>query len=234
LSIGKLNHQFWAAFGADTKRIFFVPLGVDTDYFREKVDLWRARRAEIRAENGWTQDYVLLYVGRLVRQKRVDVLIEAMQKLELARKDIGLLIVGDGVEYEPLADQASSLQNVHFLGFRDLPDLPQYYAIADAFVLPSEIEPWGIVVAEALACGLPVIATRKVGAAWDLVQDGKNGYVVPENDAAALAVAIDRACQSNSFALGDRESQGAVANWGMDSYVRGIHAALDYCLPDSG
>ena len=211
-----------------------MPYAVDTDYFREQADLWRARRAEIKAEKGWKQDYVLLYVGRLVRKKRVDVLIAAMQKLERTRKDIGLLIVGDGVEYEPLAEQARGLRNVHFQGFRDLPDLPQYYATADAFVLPSEIEPWGIVVAEALACGLPVIATRKVGAAWDLIQDGENGYVVPENDPAALAVAIDRACRSDSFPLGGRESQGAIANWGMDSYVRGIHAALDYCLPDSG
>jgi len=211
-----------------------VPYAVDTDYFREQADIWRARRAEIRAEKGWTQDYVLLYVGRLVRKKRVDVLIATMQKLERTRKDIRLLIVGDGVEYTPLAEQARGLGNVHFLGFRDLPDLPQYYAIADAFVLPSEIEPWGIVVAEALACGLPVIATRKVGAAWDLIQDGKNGYVVPENDAAALAVAIDRACKSNSLASGDREFQGGVADWGIDSYVQGLHAALDYCLPDSG
>ncbi|MGA3165449.1 MAG: glycosyltransferase family 4 protein [Terriglobia bacterium] len=234
LSVGKLNHQFWAAYGADARRIFFVPYAVDTDYFREQADIWRARRAEIRAEKGWTQDYVLLYVGRLVRKKRVDVLIATMQKLERTRKDIRLLIVGDGVEYTPLAEQARGLGNVHFLGFRDLPDLPQYYAIADAFVLPSEIEPWGIVVAEALACGLPVIATRKVGAAWDLIQDGKNGYVVPENDAAALAVAIDRACKSNSLASGDREFQGGVADWGIDSYVQGLHAALDYCLPDSG
>lgn len=233
LSIGILNHRFWMSCGADTKKILFVPIGVDTDYFREQAEPWRARRRETRLENGWTHNYLVLYVGRLVRPKRVDVLIEAMCRLEQARKDIALLIVGDGVEHQQLAEQAKGLKNVYFLGFRDRPDLPQYYAIADVFVVPSEIEPWGTVVVEALACGLPVIATRKVGAAWDLIQEGTNGRVVPENDAAALAVAIDRACQSDRAALGEKESREVVADWGTDSYVRGLHSALDYCLPDS-
>ena len=90
-----------------------------------------------------------------------------------------------------------------------------------------------MVVGEALACGLPVIATRKVGAAWDLIQEGKNGYIVPENDSAALAVAIDRACQSDRVALGETESQEMVADWGIDAHVRGLHSALDFCMLDS-
>jgi glycosyltransferase involved in cell wall biosynthesis len=232
-SIGELNRRFWKTYGADEKRIFFVPYGVDTDYFREKAEPWRARRAEIKLENGWNPKHLVLYVGRLVRQKRVDVLIEAMCKLEQDRKDIALLIVGDGVEHQQLAEQAKGLKNVRFLGFKDRPDLPQYYAVADVFVIPSEIEPWGMVVAEALACGLPVIATRKVGAAWDLIEDGKNGYIVPENDAAALAVAIDRACQADRVPMGASESRKVVGDWGIDAYVRGLDSALDFCLSDS-
>ncbi|MGD1156361.1 MAG: glycosyltransferase [Terriglobia bacterium] len=233
LSIGELNHRFWTSYGADAKKILFVPLGVDTDYFRKQAEHWRARRKEIRLKSGWAHEYLVLYVGRLVRHKRVDVLIEAMRRLGQARKDIALLIVGDGIEHRQLAQQAKGLKNVYFLGFKDRPDLPQYYGVADVFVIPSETEAWGMVIVEALACGLRVIATRMVGAAWDLVQDGKNGCVVPENDAAALALAIDRACQSDRAALGEKESREAVADWGIDSYVRGLHSALDCCLPDS-
>jgi glycosyltransferase involved in cell wall biosynthesis len=233
LSIGELNRRFWTSYGADAKKVFFVPLGVDTDSLRKRAEPRRARRREIRSENGWTQDYLILYVGRLVHQKRVDVLIEAMRSLGQTRKDIGLLIVGDGVERQQLMQQAQGLKNLHFLGFRDRPDLPPYYAVADLLVIPSEIEPWGMVVVEALACGLPVIATRKVGAAWDLIQEGKNGHIVPENDAAALAAAIERACQPNRALVGEGKSQLTVADWGIDSYVRRLHSALDYCLASS-
>ena len=232
-AIGELNRRFWISHGADPERILFVPYGVDTEYFRKQSELWRARRIELRRENDWTQGYLLLYVGRLVHQKRVDVLIEAMRKLEETRKDIALLIVGDGVDHPQLAKRAGGLKNIYFLGFKDRPELPRYYAVADVFVLPSEVEPWGMVVAEALACRLPVITTRKVGAAWDLIREGRNGYVVPENDPAALAVAIDRACRAGFTGLNETESQDAVADWGIDACVRGLHAALDSCLPDA-
>jgi glycosyltransferase involved in cell wall biosynthesis len=233
LSIGELNRRFWTSYGAQAAKIHFVPYGVDTDYFRKQAEPWRARRREVRTENGWTQDYLILYVGRLVRQKRVDILIEAMRRIEQSRTDLGLLIVGDGVERQQLMQQAQGLKRLHFLGFKDRPDLPPYYAIADLFVMPSEVEPWGMVVVEALACRLPVIATRKVGAAWDLIQEGKNGCVIPENDATALAVAIDRGCQPNRAPLDEKESRDAVADWGIDSYVRRLSSALDCCVPDS-
>ena len=125
-SIGELETAGFDAVRRQPQEILFVPYGVDTDYFREQAEPWRARRTEIRSENGWNHDYLLLYVGRLVRQKRVDVLIEAMRGLEEARKDIALLIVGEGVEHQQLADQAKGLRNVYFLGFKDRPDLPQY------------------------------------------------------------------------------------------------------------
>jgi glycosyltransferase involved in cell wall biosynthesis len=233
-SIGELNHSFWKFHGADDKRIFFVPCGVDTDYFREQAEPWRARRTEVRSENGWNHDHLILYVGRLVRQKRVDILIEAMRKLDPSRQDIALLIVGDGIERGRLVEQARDLKNVYFLGFKDRHDLPQYYAMAEVFVLPSEIEPWGMVVVEALACGLPVIATRKVGAAWDLIHEGENGFIIPENDAAALAATIDRAFQPHYIPMDEKESQEAVADWGIDSYVQGLHSVLDFCLGNSG
>jgi glycosyltransferase involved in cell wall biosynthesis len=233
LPIGELNRRFWTSWGTNPKKLFFVPLGMDTDSLRKEAEPWRVRRREVRSENGWTQDYLILYVGRLVHQKRVDVLIEAMRRIEQSRTDIGLLIVGDGVERQQLMQQAQGLKNVQFLGFRDRPDLPRYYGVADLFVLPSEIEAWGMVVLEALACGLPVIATSRVGAAWDLIQDGKNGYVIPENDAAALAAAIEQACQPNRGPLDEKESRDAVADWGIDSYIRGLHSALDYCLASS-
>ena len=108
---------------------------------------------------------------------------------------------------------------------------PKYYAVADIFVLPSEYEPWGLVVNEAMASGLPVIATGKVGAARDLIVGGENGYLVPENDPVALASAIDRACESEEhLSLLGEKARSTVRSWNFDSTLAGFHNALSRCF----
>jgi glycosyltransferase involved in cell wall biosynthesis len=206
---------------------------VDNQFFEIQADYHRVARQTLRDENGWRQRYLLLYVGRLAGEKRVDVLIEALRGLSTRRSDIGLVIVGDGREREPLGRLAQGMPNVYFAGFQDQPALPKYYGAADLFVLPSVHEPWGLVVNEAMASGLPVIATRKVGAAHDLIIEGENGYLIPENDPAALAAAIDRACESSAhlLRLGQKARQ-TVQSWDFDSTLAGFHDALSKCLAD--
>jgi glycosyltransferase involved in cell wall biosynthesis len=208
---------------------------VDNDYFRSQVVSYRACREQIRDENGWRQRYLLLYVGRLAVEKGVDVLIEAVRGISKVRPDIGLLIVGEGPERKWLEKQAKNLSQVFFLGFHDWNLLPRFYAAADLLVLPSKHEQWGLVVNEAMASGLPVIATRKVGAAQDLIIEGQSGYVVPENDAEAMASAIDRACQSEERlrTMGEGAQQ-LIASWNYDATVRGFYRALASCLGSKG
>jgi glycosyltransferase involved in cell wall biosynthesis len=146
------------------------------------------------------------------------------------RPDIGLLVVGDGPERESLKEQARHLPQVFFLGFQDWDQLPRFYAAADLFVLPSRREPWGLVVNEAMASGLPVLATRRVGAVQDLVLEGQTGFVVPENDADALASAIDRACQSTDRlrTMGE-EAQKLIEPWNYEATLSGFYQALALC-----
>jgi glycosyltransferase involved in cell wall biosynthesis len=82
-----------------------------------------------------------------------------------------------------------------------------------------------------MASGLPVIATRKVGAARDLIVEGENGYMVPENDPAALASAIDRACESEQhLSLLGKKARSTVQSWNYDSTLAGFHNALSRCF----
>ena len=231
LSIGTMNSQYWQFYGATPEKIFLARYAVDNERFQIQADHYRVSRQTIRDENGWRQRYLLLYVGRLVGFKRVDVLIEALRRLSTKRSDIGLVIVGNGPERERLGRLAQGMPYVYFAGFQDQSDLPKYYAVADVFVLPSKWEPWGLVVNEAMASGLPVIATRKVGSARDLIVEGENGYLVPENDPVALASAIDRACESEQhlLLLGEK-ARGTVQSWNYDSTLAGFHNALSMCF----
>ena len=231
LSIGTMNSQYWQFYGATPEKIFLARYAVDNERFQIQADHYRVSRQTIRDENGWRQRYLLLYVGRLVGFKRVDVLIEALRRLSTKRSDIGLVIVGNGPERERLGRLAQGMPYVYFAGFQDQSDLPKYYAVADVFVLPSKWEPWGLVVNEAMASGLPVIATRKVGSARDLIVEGENGYLVPENDPVALASAIDRACESEQrlLLLGEK-ARCTVQSWSYDSTLAGFHNALSRCF----
>ena len=119
------------------------------------------------------------------------------------------------------------LENVHILGFRNQLELPACYAMADLLVLPSSIEPWGLVVNEAMCFGLPVIVSDKVGAAADLIRDGVNGFTYPVGQIEALAerlqmvLADEQVCQEMG-----RQSRAIIRRWGFDEVADGLLKAL--------
>jgi glycosyltransferase involved in cell wall biosynthesis len=130
-----------------------------------------------------------LFVGRLVEDKAVDVLAEAYGRYRSAVADPWpLRIAGVG----PMSGLLERIDGVEMLGFVQPAELPGVFASAGCLVLPSRIEPWGVVVHEATSAGLPVVCTRACGAATRLVLDGYNGAVVSPGDASGLAHALAR------------------------------------------
>jgi glycosyltransferase involved in cell wall biosynthesis len=132
---------------------------------------------------------VVLYVGRLIGAKGVDVLLRAAGRLKDAGVEPCLWIVGDGPERAGLEElrRQAALERTRFLGNVASDGLPELYAAADLFVLPSLHEPWGTVACEAAACGLPLLLSDRVGAAPDAVEPGRNGWTFPAGDTPALA-----------------------------------------------
>jgi len=227
LSVGTMNARYWRFYGVPKHKIIPACYAVDNDGFAAAAKAWRSSRAEIILRLGRQRRYQLLYVGRLVDLKRVDVLIDAFRQLSTRRSDLQLTIVGDGPERRSLAWRAVGTPGIHFAGFQDQAQLPKFYGAADLFMLLSENEPWGLVVNEAMASGLPVIATRRVGSARDLVVDGLNGFIVPENDPGALAAAIDRACQNESrLALLGESARRTIQAWNYSTTLAGFRQAL--------
>jgi D-inositol-3-phosphate glycosyltransferase len=177
--------------GASPDRIRIIPCGVNLDLFRP-IDQQRARR-----RFNMNGDGVLLFVGRIVPIKGLDRLLMAMSYLE-GERPIKLLVIG-GDDQNPtprkdlrnLAKELGISDRVMFLGFVDHEELPWFYSAADACVIPSFHESFGLVALESLACGTPVIAT-KVGAMESIIWSGQTGYVVDDNTPVHLAGKIFR------------------------------------------
>mgnify|MGYP001826358464 FL=1 len=171
--------------GVDPHRLFVFGRGIDTDLFHPE----RHSRS-MRRRLGPRGATVVLYVGRLSREKGLDVLAEAMRAAGAERPDLSLALVGEG----PFrADLAHMLRGVphRFLGPLRGEELAAAYASSDIFCLPSETETYGQVVAEAGASGLPPVVTDG-GAASEHVVDGVSGLVARAGDAADLALCLAR------------------------------------------
>jgi len=140
----------------------------------------RAQAPEARAKLGLPKSY-FLFVGRMVQEKGISVLLQAYERLDAPlRKRVGLVLAGDGPARAQSVEDAARIWPGKFVfpGFLQREELAVLYGLAEALVFPTFSDPWGLVVNEAMACGLPVIATDVAGATTDLVRDGWNGRTV--------------------------------------------------------
>jgi glycosyltransferase involved in cell wall biosynthesis len=139
----------------------------------------------------------LLYVGRLIPRKGCEFLLRAAAQAQRDGADIHLTLAGVGPEQARLETLAADLGiAVSWAGFVQQPDLPALYRQADAFAFPTLDDPFGIVLLEAAASALPLIASPYAGATEELVRDGVEGFVVDPRDTDGFAAAIARLAAS--------------------------------------
>ena len=167
--------------------VVVIPNGVDLSRFNPKVN-----GSKIRATLAGRNEKIILYVGRLSKEKRLEVLFKAARHLDSEK--IKLVIVGTGpayTYYKRIAERMK-LKNVVFTGFVDEGELPKYYAAADLFCIPSTFETQGLVAVEALASGKPVVAADKL-ALHEIIKNGINGEKFKPNDSRDCARKINKA-----------------------------------------
>jgi len=146
--------------------------------------------SEIKERYGIPDRLILLYTGRLDREKRVEVILRAMPGI-VERVDAHLVVAGPGklrTDLETLVSKLGMKDRVTFLGYLPDEDIPRLYRVAEVFVIASIAELQSIVTMEAMASGLPIIAANAM-ALPELVHHGENGFLFPEDDAQALAAA---------------------------------------------
>jgi glycosyltransferase involved in cell wall biosynthesis len=171
-----------------------------------------------------------LYVGRLIPRKRPMELIRAFETVRRELRDATLTLVGGG-ELEPaVREAAAQIPGVRYRGFCEGRELARHYSESDVLVLPALREVWGLVVNEALAHGLFVIATDEVGSAYDLL-DERSGMMLPANDLERLAPAMIETARTLDVGDAARRSRAlAVADWTPDRFASDIRQAADLAL----
>jgi glycosyltransferase involved in cell wall biosynthesis len=192
---GTLTREYLMHFGVDATRIAPFPYTVDTAWFSAHAERRRAERAVLRRHLGIPEAArIVLAIAKFNPREAPWDLLDALEGLQ--REDVWTVLVGDGELRDALQQHvaAHGLPRVVFTGYVPYAELVGYYAMADLFVHAAANEPWGVSVHEAIACGLPVVASSRVGAAVDLVRQGRNGFVYPWGDGGKL-----RACLAAAF-----------------------------------
>ena len=228
---GKSSLRYLKDLGIARERVFTAPNAVDTDLFSSLAEEARRCDTQVRVRHSLPLRY-FLYVGRLVRIKGVFELMEAYAQLRAkVRSEVGLVFVGDGVDRAELMEYASRVApgTIQFPGFVHRERLPEFYALADAFIFPTLSDPWGLVVNEAMSCGLPVILTNVAGCMPDLVQDRWNGYVVKPADPSQLAAAMLRLASDSGLRreMGARSRERIEAN-SPQQWTEGLVKAMKF------
>jgi glycosyltransferase involved in cell wall biosynthesis len=234
IAIGKANREFYLRNGIDAARIFTGPYFVDNRRFQEQFSQAMTERQAIRASwNVLPSHTCYLYAGKLEPKKRIMDLLHAFEQALRDNRALHLLVAGTGeLMSEAQAFAHSRGLPVSLAGFFNQTEITRAYAAADCLVLPSDYgETWGLVVNEAMACGLPAIVSDRVGCGPDLIEEGKTGAIFPFGDIDALAgLLVGLANDPSRLARMGHEAQERIRNYSVEQAVSGTLAAVDFVL----
>ncbi len=245
ISDGIKHKEYLISLNVSGNRIFIAPrasvIGPNSD---------DEETSRIKDGLGLGDKKIILYVGRLIKRKGVNYLIEAFAKIRKEIDGVSLLIIGgEGLYGKTTEDRFSIDQlkcyseelglklnhDIFFLGDVDDKTLLHYYTMSNVFVLPGVTfltgEPWGLVLNEAMQFEKPVISTDAVGAAYDLIEVGKNGFMIPERDSGALSGALFKVLSDSGLQekMG-MESKRIISRYKYEDMFNGFEKAINYAL----
>ena len=201
--VGNQAAAYLEYLSSQSRPVHLFPYNVDRDWFRHHAARTRAAREYHLSQLGWpAESYVVLGIMKWSTREDPMTLLRAFQAYQTSDLNARLVLVGDG----PLRDQvnpavAELSGYVATPGYVSYSELPFWYGLADVFVHPAPGEPWGVSVSEALASGVPVIASTGVGAAKEQITPAITGEIFAQSDAESLLDALQR-WRSNSSGIG--------------------------------
>lgn len=218
------NKRYYEHFGAKKSQLFFAPYAVDNHFFQ--------LHATPTNDGDPIGKCSILFASKFIPRKHAPLLVKAFAELDPnVRQQAELNLIGDGEdkrEIQAIIKNHGLGDQVKLLGFKNQTELPEYMAACDVFVLPSEREPFGLVINEVMNFAKAIITTNEVGAARDLVTNGDNGWVIPAGDSTALNIALSEAIldPERLTEMGKR-SLSKINKWSYQEDIQGLLAALE-------
>lgn len=237
LAGGRRHAAYLEKLGMPKVRIFTPYDVVDNAHFKAGADAARADAAAKRAALGLPERYFIA-TGRFVPKKNFPFLLRAYAEYRTvhgAPGDWKLVLLGDGEgmpELLALRTQLGLDAHVLLPGFKQYDELPAYYGLAGAFVLPSTVEQWGLVANEALAAGLPILASERCGCTPDLVRAGENGFTFDPFDEGALSALLLSIASTSGHARAQMGEAGRTiaAGFSPERFADGLWQARECAL----
>jgi glycosyltransferase involved in cell wall biosynthesis len=222
---GKSSIDYLRGYGVSEEMILAAPNAVDTLFFAQRAAVIRRDAAAHRRALGLPARF-FLFVGRLVPEKGVFDLLRAYEaQAPEVRKEMGLVFVGDGAARAAIQQRAAAISPgaIHFAGFVQREYLAAYYTLAEVLVFPTHTDTWGLVVNEAMACGLPVISSSAAGCVADLIGNGWNGLVVSGGEITQLTSAMNELARNAELRtlMGQRSAQ-RIAQYSPEAWAAGM------------
>lgn len=218
---GKIHQQLFSHYGMPEKRIFFLPMMINNNKYFRQIDI-----------DSFTPPKILkfLYVGRLIPVKNVKLLVNAVICILKLGIKVELDIVGDGIGKEELLKLIENYPSIRLLGKKFGKEIVQSYHNANVMVLPSNFEPWGLVVNESLSAGIPVLCSSVVGSAPDLIIEPDAGWVFRNEDENDLVkVLLEIIDNPNQIIQKGKRGQDFVLNfWGYKTYIQCLNKVIAY------
>lgn len=218
IGTGKMAREYLLYYGAKNDRIFDYPFtSVDQKEIISKIPTAQDKK-NLKQKLGIEADRVVISVGRLLYLKGFDVLLDASKLVHYP--NVEYIIIG-GNEKEFAENISENIpNNVKILPFMSKQNLFQYYLASDVFVLPTRGDVWGLVVNEAMACGLPVITTDCCGAGIELIENGTNGIIIKPDDPNSLAKGIEMMLYSSNQSERSKKAIDTCKNYTYQSMAQ--------------
>jgi glycosyltransferase involved in cell wall biosynthesis len=185
--VGTHNKAYFKEMGLKEKQLTLVPHVVDNNRFKRTPQL-KQKALLLKKQMNVDDGMIILYAGKIVKQKGVFTLFNAF--IQAGIHHAHLVFVGTGAEVVNLKKMAADKSNIHFLSHQRQSTMPVIYSMADILIQPSESDTWGLVINEAMANGLAVVASDNCGGALDLIHEGDNGYIFRSKDESRLTQII--------------------------------------------
>lgn len=195
LSTGRNTTNYLLNYGAMEENIFVYPFTSIKQSDILKSILSKEEKNEIKSKLGIKEEKVIISVGQFIHRKGYDILLKSCKYIN---GNVGIYVIGGKPteEYLKLKEELN-INNIHFIDFKIKEEIKEYYKAADIFVLPTREDIWGLVINEAMANGLPIITTEKCIAGLELIENNKNGYIIPSEDHMILSDVINKIIYNN-------------------------------------